>query len=58
MLVWQDFMFACAGYPEDDAYAAEIDAEARDNVARLCSHPSVAVLQRQQRVHLEHVGVG
>mgnify|MGYP000194137730 CR=1 FL=1 len=43
VLVWQDFMFACAGYPEDDAYAAEVEAEARDNVARLASHPSVVI---------------
>ena len=30
MLVWQDFMFACAMYPEDDPdFVAEVDAEAR-----------------------------
>ena len=41
MLVWQDFMFACAMYPEDDRSSrAEVELEARYQVARLRSHPS------------------
>jgi beta-mannosidase len=43
VLVWQDFLFACAAYPEDEALAAEVDAEARDNVARLMPHPSLVL---------------
>lgn len=43
MLVWQDFLFACAAYPEEEPFAAEVEAEARDNVSRLMSHPSLAV---------------
>jgi beta-mannosidase len=43
VLVWQDFLFACAAYPEDDRLAAEVDAEARDNVARLMPHPSLVL---------------
>ncbi len=43
MLVWQDFLFACAAYPEDDRLADEVDAEARDNVARLMPHPSLVL---------------
>jgi beta-mannosidase len=44
MLVWQDFMFACAMYPEDDPdFAAEVEAEARHQVRRLRSHPCLAV---------------
>ncbi len=43
MLVWQDFMFACAAYPEDDAMAHEVDAEARYQIRRLRTHPSLAL---------------
>ena len=43
LLVWQDFLFTCAAYPERPAYAGEIEAEARDNVARLMAHPSLAL---------------
>ncbi|MFN8447638.1 MAG: glycoside hydrolase family 2 protein [Anaerolineae bacterium] len=44
LLVWQDFMFACAMYPEDDpVFVAEVEAEARYQVARLRSHPSMAL---------------
>lgn len=43
VLVWQDFLFACAAYPEEEPLRSEIEAEARENVARLASHPSLAV---------------
>ncbi|WP_413452919.1 glycoside hydrolase family 2 protein [Georgenia phoenicis] len=43
LLVWQDFLFACAGYPEDEPFVSEIAAEARDNVVRLAPHPSLVV---------------
>ncbi len=43
ILVWQDFMFACAMYPEEQPYPQLIEAEARHQVARLSSHPSVVL---------------
>lgn len=43
LLVWQDFMFACASYPEDDEMAAEVAAEARYQVRRLRNHPCLAL---------------
>jgi beta-mannosidase len=43
MLVWQDFPFACAAYPEEEPLLSEVEAEARENVARLASHPSLAM---------------
>lgn len=43
MLVWQDFLFACAAYPEEAPFADEVEAEARDNVTRLMAHPSLAL---------------
>jgi len=42
LLVWQDFAFACAAYPEP-ILAAEVEAEARDNVERLMVHPSLVL---------------
>ena len=42
LLVWQDFTFACAAYPEH-LLRAEVEAEARDNVERLMVHPSLAL---------------
>ena len=43
LLVWQDFLFACAGYPEEEPYRSEVEAEVRDNLARLAAHPSIAL---------------
>jgi beta-mannosidase len=43
LLVWQDFPFACAAYPEDDELRGEVLAEAAENVARLASHPSLVL---------------
>ena len=43
IMVWQDFMLACAAYPEDAATRAEIEAEAREHINRLSSHPSLTV---------------
>ncbi len=44
VLVWQDFLFACAMYPEEEPFWSEVQAEARYNVARLAHHPSLALL--------------
>jgi beta-mannosidase len=43
LLIWQDFPFACAAYPEEEPFAAEVEAEVRDNVARLMGHPSLVL---------------
>lgn len=41
MLVGQDFLFACAAYPEEEPIRSEVIAEARENVSRLMYHPSL-----------------
>jgi beta-mannosidase len=41
LMVWQDFMFACAAYPGDEAFLANVRQEAVDNVRRLRNHPSI-----------------
>lgn len=43
ILVWQDFMFACAMYPSDDHFINNVKNEVIDNVNRLQNHPSVAL---------------
>lgn len=43
IMVWQDFMFACAMYPEEEPIRAEVESEARHQVARLSRHPSVVL---------------
>ncbi|PIU45631.1 MAG: hypothetical protein COS95_02835 [Ignavibacteriales bacterium CG07_land_8_20_14_0_80_59_12] len=43
ILVWQDFMFACASYPHHRAMAKSVEKEAVQNVQRLSNHPSVAL---------------
>jgi beta-mannosidase len=43
ILVWQDFMFACAMYPGDEQFVENIKHEVIDNVNRLQNHPSIAL---------------
>lgn len=43
LLVWQDFPFACAAYPEEEPLRSEVEAEARENVARLAHRASLAL---------------
>ncbi|MFE9426818.1 glycoside hydrolase family 2 protein [Kitasatospora sp. NPDC006697] len=43
MLVWQDFLFACAAYPEEEPLHSEVAAEARENITRLAPHPSLVL---------------
>ncbi len=43
ILVWQDFAMACAVYPQDDEFQAQLRDEARRVVRRLRQHASLAV---------------
>ncbi|WP_298756560.1 glycoside hydrolase family 2 protein [uncultured Psychroserpens sp.] len=43
ILVWQDFMFACAMYPGDKAFLENIQLEATQNVKRLRNHASIVL---------------
>ena len=43
VLVWQDFLFACAAYAEEEPLRGEVIAEAREAVTRLSPHPSLVL---------------
>jgi beta-mannosidase len=43
IIVWQDFLFACAAYPETPAMFAEVEDEARQAITRLSTHPSLVM---------------
>ena len=43
LLVWQDFLFNCACYAEEEPLRGEIVAEASEAVTRLSPHPSLAI---------------
>ena len=43
LMVWQDFMFACAEYPEVPWFLKQVNDEAGKAVKRLRNHPSVVL---------------
>lgn len=42
LMVWQDFLFACAAYSEE-GLGAEVEAEARENISRIMKHPALVL---------------
>ncbi|MFC9331262.1 glycoside hydrolase family 2 protein [Kitasatospora sp. NPDC057015] len=43
LMVWQDFLFACSAYPEEQPLRGEVEAEARENVVRLMPHAALVL---------------
>ncbi len=43
LMVWQDFMFACGFYPEDESFLENVRNEVIENISRLQVHPSLAL---------------
>ncbi|KAJ8131373.1 hypothetical protein O1611_g2249 [Lasiodiplodia mahajangana] len=61
IMVWQDFAFACASYPTYKSFLDSVEKEARQNIRRLRSHPSLIIwagsnedYQVQERYKLEY----
>lgn len=43
ILVWQDFMFACAMYPDNESFLENVRLEAMDNIKRLRNYSSIVL---------------
>ncbi|XP_072439843.1 beta-mannosidase isoform X1 [Chiloscyllium punctatum] len=43
IMIWQDFMFACALYPTDQSFVNSVKAEITHQIRRLKSHPSIII---------------
>lgn len=54
LMVWQDFMFANAGYPEDEWFLSEVEREAEEVVHRIRGHPSIAVWCGNNEIQWQH----
>lgn len=52
LMVWQDFMFACAAYPAFPEFLTNVEAEVRENIRRLRNHPSIIVWCGNNEVNL------
>ncbi len=52
ILVWQDFMFACAMYPSDDEFNENVTKEIIDNVKRIRNHASLALYCGNNEVNI------
>ena len=53
VMVWQDFMFACACYPDKlDPFMDGVRSEAEENVQRLRNHPSLVLWCGNNENHL------
>lgn len=43
IMIWQDFMFACAMYPTTEEFLKSVREEVIQNVRRLKNHPSIVL---------------
>jgi beta-mannosidase len=54
IMVWQDFMFACAYYPDREWFTEMIKQEAKQNIIRLRNHPSLVLWCGNNEIDWQH----
>ncbi len=54
LVVFFDMAFACTLYLPDEKMLANIDTEIRQNLTRLCHHPSIAIISGNNEVEACH----
>lgn len=54
IMVWQDFMLACAAYPEDPHTVGDVTLEAQQQITRLSAHPSLVVWNGSNENYVAH----
>jgi len=52
IMVWQDFMFACAMYPGTNDFLDNVKREVNAQIPRISSHPSVVLLNGNNEVDI------
>ena len=50
IMVWQDFMFACALYPADSLFLLNVKSEMKYQIPRIAEHPSVVLFNGNNEV--------
>lgn len=50
IMVWHDFMFACAMYPGDEAFLKNVTNEIKQQIPRLAAHPSLVYFNGNNEV--------
>lgn len=50
IMVWQDFMFACAMYPGDPDFLLNVKEEIEYQIPRIASHPSLTIFNGNNEV--------
>lgn len=58
IMVWQDFAFACALYPQDAAFLERVATEARAVVRKLRNHPSIILWSGDNEVDMGYLHRG
>jgi beta-mannosidase len=52
IMVWHDFMFACAMYPGDTAFIQNVTNEIKQQIPRLAAHPSLVYFNGNNEVEV------